>query len=197
MDTSAAAAAAVAAAHSAGAGNGTLQLQLQTGMEDPTAMLLHHAAAAMASIQPRTSTSTTPLASPNSAARGRWAPEDDALLKAAVERFEAKNWKSIAWSAFGPLKSDVQCLHRWQKVLRPGLIKGPWSPEEDALVITLVQQHGLKKWSLIAGHLKGRLGKQCRERWYNHLDPAINKAPWTTQEDELVIQLHTQLGNKW
>ncbi len=75
-------------------------------------------------------------------------------------------------------RTDVQCLHRWQKVLKPGLVKGPWTAEEDNMVRQLVQNHGTKKWSLIAMHLEGRLGKQCRERWYNHLDPNIKRTPW-------------------
>jgi hypothetical protein len=86
-------------------------------------------------------------------------------LRAAVDVYEARNWKKIAAAAFGSSKTDVQCLHRWQKVLRPGLVKGPWSKEEDRLVTELVAKHGLKKWSVIAQHLKGRLGKQCRERY--------------------------------
>jgi hypothetical protein len=79
-------------------------------------------------------------------------------------QFEGKNWKKIASTAFGFRKTDVQCLHRWQKVLKPGLVKGPWLKEEDDRVIELVAKYGLKKWSLISSHLKGRLGKQCRER---------------------------------
>jgi len=75
--------------------------------------------------------------------------------------------KKIALAAFGPSKSDVQCLHRWQKVLDPRLVKGPWKPEEDELIQRLVQQHGAKKWSVIAAALPGRIGKQCRERWHN------------------------------
>lgn len=61
----------------------------------------------------------------------------------------------------------------------------------------LVRQYGTKKWSLIASKLEGRLGKQCRERWYNHLDPEIKKDPWTDEEDRLVIELHAKLGNRW
>ncbi|EGB01802.1 hypothetical protein AURANDRAFT_9999, partial [Aureococcus anophagefferens] len=49
--------------------------------------------------------------------------------------------------------------------------KGPWAPEEDALVVELVERHGPKKWSTIAAHLPGRVSKQCRERWHNVLDP--------------------------
>ena len=38
------------------------------------------------------------------------------------------------------------------------------------------------KWSAVAQQLGGRIGKQCRERWFNHLDPAINRAEWTIEE---------------
>ena len=61
----------------------------------------------------------------------------------------------------------------------------------------LVQTHGTKKWSHIARQLNGRLGKQCRERWYNHLDPSINKGEWTEQDDDALIQAHNELGNRW
>ena len=44
-------------------------------------------------------------------------------------------------------------------------------------------KNGPKKWSEIAKYLPGRIGKQCRERWYNHLDPNINKKGWTEEED--------------
>jgi hypothetical protein len=129
--------------------------------------------------------------------RVRWSVEEDAALRRAVELFQGKSWKKIAQSAFNNTKSDVQCLHRWQKVLKPGLVKGPWTPEEDDRVRELVGRYGLKKWSYIAQHLNGRLGKQCRERWYNHLDPSIRKDSWTELEDKMVLYLHGQLGNKW
>jgi hypothetical protein len=47
----------------------------------------------------------------------------------------------------------------------------------------------VKSWSFIARQLKGRLGKQCRERWYNHLNPDISKAPWTEEEDKIIIEV--------
>ena len=129
------------------------------------------------------------------ASMGKWTEVEDATLRSAVEANFAKNWKKIALSL--PGRTDVQCLHRWQKVLKPGLIKGPWTAEEDAKVIQLVKTHGQKKWSMIARELKGRLGKQCRERWYNHLNPNINKGEWTTEEDEHIIKAHALLGNRW
>lgn len=129
------------------------------------------------------------------ASMGKWSEEEDELLRQAVEACGGKNWKKIASRLQG--RTDVQCLHRWQKVLRPGLVKGPWTPEEDNIVVELVKVHGTKKWSHIARQLKGRLGKQCRERWYNHLDPTIRRGDWTEEEDVMIKAAHEELGNRW
>jgi hypothetical protein len=91
----------------------------------------------------------------------------------------------------------VQCLHRWQKVLNPELVKGPWTKEEDAKIIELVGQLGAKQWSKIAQQLPGRIGKQCRERWYNHLNPDIKREEWSREEDRALIIAHRAFGNKW
>nr|1MSE_C Chain C, C-Myb DNA-Binding Domain [Mus musculus]1MSF_C Chain C, C-Myb DNA-Binding Domain [Mus musculus] len=77
------------------------------------------------------------------------------------------------------------------------LIKGPWTKEEDQRVIKLVQKYGPKRWSVIAKHLKGRIGKQCRERWHNHLNPEVKKTSWTEEEDRIIYQAHKRLGNRW
>ncbi|KAG4963152.1 hypothetical protein JHK82_039823 [Glycine max] len=127
--------------------------------------------------------------------KGQWTSEEDDILQNAVERFKGKNWKKIA-ECFKD-RTDVQCLHRWQKVLNPELVKGPWSKEEDEIIIELVKKHGPKKWSTIAQHLPGRIGKQCRERWVNHLDPTIKKEAWTREEELALIHYHQIFGNKW
>jgi hypothetical protein len=129
------------------------------------------------------------------ASMGKWTEEEDELLRQAVKACGGKNWKKIA--ARLECRTDVQCLHRWQKVLRPGLVKGPWTTEEDSIVVQLVKEHGTKKWSHIARQLKGRLGKQCRERWYNHLDPTIRRGDWTEEEDAKIKEAHEELGNRW
>ena len=127
--------------------------------------------------------------------RGKWTHHEDDQLRIAVDKYGGRNWKKISEMLDG--RTDVQCLHRWQKVLRPGLVKGPWTKEEDENVIRLVEKYGVKSWSFIARQLDGRLGKQCRERWYNHLNPNINKDPWTDEEDRLIIEEHGVKGNKW
>ncbi|CAN8327056.1 unnamed protein product [Cochlearia groenlandica] len=127
--------------------------------------------------------------------KGQWTPEEDDVLCQAVERFQGKNWKKIAECVKD--RTDVQCLHRWQKVLNPELVKGPWSKEEDNTIIDLVVKFGPKKWSTISQHLPGRIGKQCRERWHNHLNPGINKNAWTQEEELTLIRAHDIYGNKW
>ena len=64
-------------------------------------------------------------------------------------------------------------------------------------MIELVQKYGAKRWSVIAKHLKGRIGKQCRERWHNHLNPEVKKTSWTEEEDRIIYQAHEKLGNRW
>nr|CAD1838355.1 unnamed protein product [Ananas comosus var. bracteatus] len=105
---------------------------------------------------------------------------------------------------------------------KPNVVKGQWTLEEDRRLIKLVEQHGLRKWSHIAQMLPARIGKQCRERWHNHLRPNIKqrwlyafedlthdsktiapidlmmqKDTWSEEEDRILIEAHMEVGNKW
>jgi hypothetical protein len=64
---------------------------------------------------------------------------------------------------------------------------GPWTEEEDRTVDRLVQENGPHKWTFIAEHLPGRIGKQCRERWHNHLNPNINAQEWSEEEEWILF----------
>merc|ERR550537_1829532 len=63
--------------------------------------------------------------------------------------------------------------------------------------MNLVKANGPKKWSKIAQNIPGRVGKQCRERWLNHLDSSVKKTAWTGQEDQTLLIAQERLGNKW
>uniref|UniRef100_A0A182JRD6 Uncharacterized protein n=1 Tax=Anopheles christyi TaxID=43041 RepID=A0A182JRD6_9DIPT len=127
-------------------------------------------------------------------AKSRWTKHEDAALKQLVEQY-GERWDII--SKLLKDRTDVQCQQRWTKVVNPDLIKGPWTKEEDDKVVALVAKYGPKKWTLIARHLRGRIGKQCRERWHNHLNPNIKKSAWTDEEDQLIYEAHKQYGNQW
>ncbi|XP_055850990.1 myb protein [Episyrphus balteatus] len=134
------------------------------------------------------------ISSKNAAAGKRWSRADDVTLKQLVAQYGEK------WNIITPLfkdRTDQQIQQRWAKVLNPDLIKGPWTREEDDKVIELVRRYGPKKWTLIARYLNGRIGKQCRERWHNHLNPNIKKTAWTEEEDKIIYQAHIQYGNQW
>lgn len=118
-----------------------------------------------------------------------WSLEEDTLLKSLMQKHNGQNWKEVAEEL--PGRTGVQCLHRWISVLHPGRVTGPWSKTEDDVVLKLVQQHGPQKWDLIAEFVPGRNGKQCRERWYTHLDPARSSAPVAVHSAPVPAALHT------
>lgn len=60
-----------------------------------------------------------------------------------------------------------------------GRVRGPWSPDEDAILTELVGKFGARNWSLIARGIPGRSGKSCRLRWCNQLDPSVKRKPFS------------------
>ena len=105
------------------------------------------------------------------------------------------NWSKIAEKLEN--KNARQCQTRWQNILDPNRVKGPWTKEEDNKLIELIKKFGAEKWSYISSHLPGRLGKQCRERWYNHLNPEVRKTGWSKEEEWVLFLLHRKYGNSW
>ena len=65
------------------------------------------------------------------------------------------------------------------------------------MIRRMVDRHGIKKWAVISQHLPGWTGKQCRERWHNHLAPGINRDGWREEEDRIIIQFHKEQGSCW
>ncbi|KAJ8471866.1 hypothetical protein OPV22_026209 [Ensete ventricosum] len=79
-----------------------------------------------------------------------------------------------------------------------GLKKGPWTAEEDRKLVDFMLNHGKCCWRAVA-KLAGllRCGKSCRLRWTNYLRPDLRKGLLSEAEEKLVIDLHSQLGNRW
>jgi hypothetical protein len=72
-----------------------------------------------------------------------------------------------------------------------------FTPQEDFRLLRLVEKHGSNCWRLIAKYMDNRNSRQCRERWLNYLNPALNMRPWTDAEDALLKQKYEQLGPRW
>ncbi|KAK4773875.1 hypothetical protein SAY87_028894 [Trapa incisa] len=75
--------------------------------------------------------------------------------------------------------------------------RGHWRPAEDTKLKELVALYGPQNWNLIAEKLEGRSGKSCRLRWFNQLDPRINRRAFTEEEEDRLMQAHQVYGNKW
>ncbi|KAJ9179503.1 hypothetical protein P3X46_011285 [Hevea brasiliensis] len=78
------------------------------------------------------------------------------------------------------------------------LKKGPWTSAEDGILIEYVKKHGEGNWNAVQKHSGlSRCGKSCRLRWANHLRPNLKKGAFTQEEEQLIIELHAKMGNKW
>jgi len=124
----------------------------------------------------------------------RWTKEEDTLLLQLANKEEPK-WSEIA--KYFPNKTVHQVNDRWGKVLNPNLQKGSWTGAEDIIIVAWVKENGPKGWGALAEKLPGRISKQCRERWHNHLCPDVLKSDWTQNEDEILIEHQRLWGNKW
>ncbi|XP_010496973.1 PREDICTED: myb-like DNA-binding protein BAS1, partial [Camelina sativa] len=95
-------------------------------------------------------------------------------------------------------RQEKQVIIKTDQKKRKGIsIKGQWTPTEDEMLMKLVKRNGMKKWTAIAKMFQGRIGKQCRERWHNHLHPDIKKNSWSEKEDQILVEVHKLVGNKW
>ena len=76
-------------------------------------------------------------------------------------------------------------------------IKKPWTADEDKRLLELAKSCGTSNWGYIAEQLENRSGKQCRERYHNHLIDDIKKGDWTPEEDMIIMEMQQKIGNQW
>ncbi|KAG5913049.1 hypothetical protein E4U61_007452, partial [Claviceps capensis] len=84
---------------------------------------------------------------------------------------------------------------------QPGAVvtrrKGPWTPSEDHLLKSRVLKKGASDWVEKSRHVGTRTAKQCRERWYQTLNPDLNHAPITSDEGKIILEWVKQKGTQW
>jgi hypothetical protein len=123
----------------------------------------------------------------------KWSKEEDTLLIKLAEKYKEKHWKEISKNFSN--KNALQCFSRYKRI-RPGIVKGSWSKEEDDRILRLVEQYG-KAWSKISKILVTRNGKQIRDRFINVLDPEIKKGKFTDEEDRALMKFYMYYGPRW
>jgi hypothetical protein len=137
---------------------------------------------------------------------GKWQDDESNMLRQAVQLLGDKHWTDVSkWLAGKNIhRHPTQCRHRWHKTMMPNLKKGHWDDHENELLRNAVKQQAANTfenttvdWEGVARQVPGRTGKACRERWISRLDPRINKAAFTSEEEKTLMQLHQQFKNKW
>ena len=113
--------------------------------------------------------------------RGIRTPPDSVCMQ-SIESTATSTFHSLASSSASPAAKPI---------------KGPWTPTEDRRLLSLVNELGAEKWVVIASRLGSRTGKQCRERWHNHVNPVLNKAPFSLEEEEAIERYYAEIGPKW
>jgi len=102
-------------------------------------------------------------------------------------------------------QDPYKCMMKLREIMMSGTLKpGIWSQAEDEKLESLITS-GMKKWGEIANilnkeihqDLKIRTGKQAKERWNNHLNPEIDRGPWTLLQDKALLDAYKTFGNKW
>ncbi|XP_042033518.1 myb-related protein 306-like [Salvia splendens] len=79
-----------------------------------------------------------------------------------------------------------------------GVKKGPWTPEEDIILVSYIQEHGPGNWRAVPSNTGLlRCSKSCRLRWTNYLRPGIKRGNFNEQEEKMIIHLQALLGNRW
>jgi hypothetical protein len=75
--------------------------------------------------------------------------------------------------------------------------KSKFSADEDALLVSLVHQFGTECWAKVAKLIDGRNARQCRDRWLNYLSPEVSLAPWTMDEEVMLMRTFIEFGPRW
>ncbi|KAF8987966.1 hypothetical protein BDQ17DRAFT_1374509 [Cyathus striatus] len=129
-----------------------------------------------------------------------WTEAEDEALRTAVRLEHPDGRSPTKWleiSRHVPGRTNKDCRKRWHNHMAcPRTAKGGWTAEEDALLLAAVKEHGTK-WPTVADIVGTRKSCQCARRWYDTLNPKIDKTPWTTEEDVQLVKAVNKHGKRW
>ncbi|NWZ84733.1 SNPC4 protein, partial [Poecile atricapillus] len=127
--------------------------------------------------------------------RKEWTKHEDEMLLELVQEMRVGShipYKKIAYYMEG--RDSAQLIYRWTKSVDPSLKKGPWTPEEDAMLMAAVKKYGEKDWYKIRTEVPGRSDAQCRGRYLKALHWDVKKGRWSLEEEEKLIELVQKHG---
>ncbi|NXH98213.1 SNPC4 protein, partial [Pachycephala philippinensis] len=127
--------------------------------------------------------------------RKEWTKDEDQMLLELVQEMRVGShipYKKIAYYMEG--RDSAQLIARWTKSVDPSLKKGPWTPEEDAMLMAAVKKYRGKDWYKIRTEVPGRSDSQCRDRYLKALHWDVKKGKWSSEEEEQLIELVQEHG---
>ncbi|KAL7836717.1 hypothetical protein AOLI_G00280010 [Acnodon oligacanthus] len=128
-----------------------------------------------------------------------WNKKEDRVLCDLVQKMRIGNFIPYTQiSYFMEGRDHAQIMYRWTCVLDPSIKKGPWSKEEDQLLLKAVEKYGPKDWWKIRLEVPGRTDNSCRDRYLDCLRDDVKRGAWSDDEVELLKKLVEKYGvGKW